>query len=81
MTQTTTTPEAPEQVRSQYGEAVELRVSEVRAASDDTLTVSGYAAVFDDITDIGYFKERIARAMADQWGSAPHTPSSNQTRS
>ena len=61
MTQTTTTPEAPEQVRSQYGEAVELRVSEVRAASDDTLTVSGYAAVFDDITDIGYFKERIAR--------------------
>jgi hypothetical protein len=23
----------------------------------------------------------IARAMADQWGSAPHTPSSNQTRS
>ena len=61
MTQTTTTAEAPEQVRSQYGEAVELRVSEVRAASDDTLTVSGYAAVFDDITDIGYFKERIAR--------------------
>ena len=61
MTQTTTTLEAPEQVRSQYGEAVELRVSEVRAASDDTLTVSGYAAVFDDITDIGYFKERIAR--------------------
>ena len=61
MTQTTTTPEAFEQVRSQYGEAVELRVSEVRAASDDTLTVSGYAAVFDDITDIGYFKERIAR--------------------
>ena len=61
MTQITTTAEAPEQVRSQYGEAVELRVSEVRAASDDTLTVSGYAAVFDDITDIGYFKERIAR--------------------
>jgi hypothetical protein len=61
MTHTTTTAEAPEQVRSQYGEAVELRVSEVRAASDDTLTVSGYAAVFDDITDIGYFKERIAR--------------------
>ena len=65
MTQTTTTPEAPEQVRSQYGEAVELRVSEVRAASDDTLTVSGYAAVFDDITDIGYFKERIARGAFD----------------
>ena len=65
MTQTTTTPEAPEQVRSQYGEAVELRVSEVRAASDETLTVSGYAAVFDDITDIGYFKERIARGAFD----------------
>jgi HK97 family phage prohead protease/HK97 family phage major capsid protein len=65
MIQITTTSEAPEQVRSQYGEAVELRVSEVRAASDDTLTVSGYAAVFDDITDIGYFKERIARGAFD----------------
>jgi len=53
------------EVRAQYGEAVELRVSEVRAASDDTLTVSGYAAMFDDITDLGYFKERIARGAFD----------------
>lgn len=60
------TQEAFEQeVRAQYGEAVELRVSEVRAASDDTLTVSGYAAMFDDITDLGYFKERIARGAFD----------------
>ena len=67
MTQTTTTPEAPEQVRSQYGEAVELRVSEVRAASDETLTVSGYAAVFDDITDIGiHFNLGIDPKQGDQ---------------
>ena len=60
------TQEAFEQeVRAQYGEAVELRVSEVRAASDDNLTVSGYAAMFDDITDLGYFKERIARGAFD----------------
>ena len=60
------TQEAFEQeVRSQYGDAVELRVSEVRAASDDTLTISGYAAMFDDVTDLGYFNERIARGAFD----------------
>ena len=60
------THEALEQeVRSQYGAAEELRVSEVRAASDDTLTISGYAAMFDDVTDLGYFNERIARGAFD----------------
>ena len=60
------TQEAFEQeVRAQYGDAVELRVSEVRAASDDTLTISGYAAMFDDVTDLGYFNERIARGAFD----------------
>jgi hypothetical protein len=57
--------ERMQQVRSQYGDAVELRVSEVRAASDDTLTISGYAAMFDDVTDLGYFNERIARGAFD----------------
>jgi len=53
------------EARHAYGESVELRVSEVRAASDESLTVSGYAAMFDDITDLGYFRERIARGAFD----------------
>ena len=36
-----------EELRNQYGDSVELRTSEVRAAGDDALVVEGYASNFD----------------------------------
>ena len=33
-----------EELRNQYGENVELRTAEVRAAGDDSLVVEGYAS-------------------------------------
>ena len=50
-----------EELRSQYGENVELRTAEVRAAGDDALVVEGYASNFDVEYDLGYFKETVAR--------------------
>jgi len=54
-----------EELRSQYGENVELRTAEVRAAGDDALVVEGYASNFDVEYDLGYFKESVARGAFD----------------
>ena len=50
-----------QEIRAKYGDNVELRTSEVRAAGDDSLVIEGYAANFEQRTDLGYFKEEIAR--------------------
>ena len=55
-----------EELRSQYGENVELRTAEVRAAGDDTLVVEGYASNFDFEYDLGYFKESVSRGAFDE---------------
>lgn len=39
----------------------EVRLTEVRALEDDRMIVEGYAVVFDNETDLGYFKEIIDR--------------------
>ena len=39
---------------------VQYRAAEMRAADGDEMVVEGYAAVFDSVTDIGPFQERIA---------------------
>jgi len=54
-----------EELRSQYGENVELRTAEVRAAGDDALVVEGYASNFEVEYDLGYFKETVARGAFD----------------
>lgn len=54
------------ELRKQYGDNVELRTSEVRAAGDDALVIEGYAANFEQVTDLGYFKEQIARGAFDE---------------
>ena len=54
-----------EELRSQYGDNVELRTAEVRAAGDDSLVVEGYASNFDVEYDLGYFKESVARGAFD----------------
>ena len=54
-----------DELRSQYGENVELRTAEVRAAGDDALVVEGYASNFDVEYDLGYFKETVARGAFD----------------
>lgn len=51
--------QAPE-ARTMYGDAVEVRTAEVRAAGDE-LVIEGYAAVFDQVTNIGPFREVIDR--------------------
>ena len=55
-----------EELRSQYGENVELRTAEVRAAGDDSLVVEGYASNFDVEYDLGYFKESVSRGAFDE---------------
>lgn len=52
--------EPQEQQRKAVAEGVQYRTAEMRAAKDD-LIVEGYAAVFDSVTDIGPFQERIAQ--------------------
>jgi len=54
-----------EELRNKYGDNVELRTAEVRAAGDDSLVIEGYAANFEQRTDLGYFKEEIARGAFD----------------
>ena len=54
-----------EELRSQYGDNVELRTAEVRAAGDDSLVVEGYASNFEVEYDLGYFKESVARGAFD----------------
>lgn len=51
--------------RGNYGEDVEVRTMEVRAAEGGDLTVEGYAAVFETETDLGYFREKISRGAFD----------------
>ena len=46
-------------LRRQYGDNVESRTGECRAADDDALIIEGYAAVFNQVTDIGPFREVI----------------------
>ena len=53
------------ELRAQYGDDVELRTSEVRAAGDDSLVVEGYASNFEVEYDLGYFKESVARGAFD----------------
>ena len=40
---------------------VQYRQAEMRAADGDEMVVEGYAAVFDSVTDLGMFQERIAQ--------------------
>lgn len=51
--------EIKEQQRKAQAEGVQYRHAEMRAAGDE-MVVEGYAAVFNSVTDIGPFKERIA---------------------
>lgn len=53
------------ELRTAYGDAVETRASEVRAEGDGALRISGYAALFDKRTDLGWFKESIAVGAFD----------------
>ena len=39
----------------------EIRLVEMRALDNENMTVEGYAAVFDSVTDLGYMKEVIDR--------------------
>ena len=47
------------QLRKAEARGVQYRTAEMRAAEDEMI-VEGYAAVFNSITDLGPFKERIA---------------------
>lgn len=55
------------QLRELYGEEVETRTVEVRAAQseDNKMILEGYAANFDQETNLGYFNEVIARGAFD----------------
>jgi len=52
-------------LRNKYGEEVEIRAVEVRAQDEESLTIEGYAALFDEVTNLGYFKEKISRGAFD----------------
>lgn len=52
-------------LRNRYGEEVEVRAVEVRAQDDDTLSIEGYAALYDTTTNLGYFEERISPGAFD----------------
>ena len=53
-------------LRRQYGENVELRTMEVRAEGEgDEMRIVGYAAVFNQETDLGYFREMITPGAFD----------------
>lgn len=49
--------------RNMYGPDVELRNIEVRAEGE--MTITGYASVYDDQYDLGYFTERVAPGAFD----------------
>jgi HK97 family phage prohead protease/HK97 family phage major capsid protein len=51
------------QLRARYGDNVEVRAVEVRAQED--MTIEGYASVFGDEYDLGYFTERVAPGAFD----------------
>lgn len=54
-------------VRHAYGDSVETRVMQLRAESETEgkMVLEGYAARFNDVTDLGFFKERIQRGAFD----------------
>ena len=53
-------------MQRQYGDNVELRTMEVRAEGEgDEMRIVGYAAVFNQETDLGYFREMIAPGAFD----------------
>jgi uncharacterized protein len=56
--------EFEKEIRAAYGDNVELRVMEVRAAEGER-RIEGYAATFNDVTDLGYFREQIAVGAFD----------------
>lgn len=60
-------PMTEDQLRQLYGEGVETRTVEVRAAQteDNKMVLEGYAANFETETDLGFFKEKIARGAFD----------------
>jgi len=53
------------QIRKAYGDHVEVRTAEVRAGESDDLVIEGYAAVFDQVANIGPFREVIDRGAFD----------------
>ena len=54
------------EIRKHYGEDVEVRTMEVRAAGEpDEMRIQGYAAVFNQETDLGYFREMISPGAFD----------------
>ena len=53
-------------LQRQYGDNVELRTMEVRAEGEgDEMRIVGYAAVFNQETDLGYFREMITPGAFD----------------
>jgi HK97 family phage prohead protease/HK97 family phage major capsid protein len=52
-----------QELRNIYGPNVEVRTMEVRASED--MIISGYASVFGDSYDLGYFQERVAPGAFD----------------
>lgn len=54
------------QIRTAYGDNAETRQMQIRATdTTDKMVLEGYAARFDEVTDLGYFNERIARGAFD----------------
>ena len=55
------------ELRKHYGDNVEVRTIEVRAeGADDEMRIQGYAAVFNQETDLGYFREMIKPGAFDE---------------
>lgn len=55
-------------IRQKYGADVEVRTMQLRASEEggeSEMILEGYAANFDQTTDLGYFNERIARGAFD----------------
>lgn len=52
------------ELRRKYGDNVEIRTSEIRAHSDESMVVEGYASVFDSVYNIG-FDEIVDRGAFD----------------
>jgi HK97 family phage prohead protease/HK97 family phage major capsid protein len=53
-------------LRKHYDDSVEVRTMEIRAEGDaEQMRIQGYAAVFNQETDLGYFREMIAPGAFD----------------
>jgi len=57
-----------EELRAKYGEDIEIRTAEIRAAKDsESMIVEGYAAIYDDPTEITpHLTESISRGAFDE---------------